>query len=90
MARIFVVEDDFHAELIGKFSSREEADELLERLRANPSALENRAPCTNWKTCCRQYYLLEYENSQTPWAKLSSEPAFEIRQGQVRPIPLTT
>ena len=90
MARIFVVEDDFHAELMGKFSSKEEARELLERLRANPSALENRAPCTSWKTCSRQYYLLEYEDSQTPWAKLSSEPAFEVRQGQVRPILSTT
>jgi hypothetical protein len=48
---------------MGQFPSKEAAREFLDRLRANPSALENRAPCTSWRTCSRQYYLLEYDTA---------------------------
>jgi hypothetical protein len=50
VATTFVVEDDFHAELMGQFPDRSSATAFLEQLKANPSAMANRPPCTSWPT----------------------------------------
>jgi hypothetical protein len=86
MASIFIVEDEIHAEEMGTFPSRQNAVDLLERLKANPSAPENVPPCTSSRRCYRVYHLQEYDDSTTPWTLLSSEPAFAVGQGEVRPI----
>ena len=86
MAQVFIVEDEFHADWVARFSTRLAAAEFLDHLRMDPEAVENRAPCGNWMTCKRQYHLLEFEDSAEPWTLTKSEPQFEVREGQVRPI----
>jgi hypothetical protein len=49
----FVVEDDFHSSTVATFSSRDEALACVDRLRSDPEAEENRAPCASWRTCRR-------------------------------------
>jgi hypothetical protein len=66
-ATLFVVEDEFHAEPVGTFPNREEALSFVGRLRADPQAQKYKAPCSSWRTCRREYYLREYEDSTTPW-----------------------
>lgn len=83
---IFVVQDEFHAEQMGRFADHGSAIAYLERLKAEPSAPENRPPCTSWRTCRRDYALLEYDDTTRPWTLLSSEAAFTVDRGQVRPV----
>jgi hypothetical protein len=86
MGRVFVVEDEFHAEVMGQFRSEAAAMAFLADLRGSPLAPLNRPPCTTWETCSRKYYLLEFDDSTAPWVKLSSKPAFEVSHGVVRPL----
>ena len=85
LARVCVVEDDFHAEQMGRFDTRAAADALLAELRADPRSVRNRPPCTNGVACRRVYQMLEYDDSTTPWTLLGSTPAFEIEQGEIKP-----
>jgi hypothetical protein len=82
---MFVIEDEFHAEPKGQFSTREQALVELQRLAAIPWDEEpNRAPCTSWRTCGRQYELIEYDDSVTPWAELSRTLLLEISAAGVQ------
>jgi hypothetical protein len=83
MTVVFIVEDDFHAERMGEFSTRDAALAFQEGLKADASAPE-RPPRTNWRAFHRDY-LLEDDDS-TPWTLRSSQPMFELGQGRVRPI----
>lgn len=89
MARVFVVEDDFHAEWMGQFPTKEAAIDYLASLRTDPNSAENRAPCTNWRNCGREYYLVEYDDAVKPWVTIHSEPVFAVRAGVVQPITRT-
>jgi hypothetical protein len=85
----FVVEDSFHSDTVATFPSRDEALAFVDRLRNDPEVEENRAPCTSWRTCRREYYLLDYDDQgRTPWTLLTREPLFAIdfETGQVSPI----
>jgi hypothetical protein len=31
----------------------------------------NRCPCTNWENCSRNYEIIEYDDSGTPWKELN-------------------
>lgn len=54
----WVIMDDSHSEEIGNFASQEAALWELKRLAALPwDGLENRAPCTSWRTCSRCYVI---------------------------------
>jgi len=75
---IFVLEDDFHAELIGQFSTREDAWSEVQGRADDPSSIENRAPCTSWETCKRNYVIVEYDDSTHPWIELSRQSALTI------------
>lgn len=75
---IFVLEDDFHAELIGQFSSREDAWSEVLRRADDPSSIENRAPCTSWETCKREYVIVEYDDSNRSWIELSRQKVLTI------------
>jgi hypothetical protein len=89
MGKKFVVEDEFHADWVATFPSREESLVLADRLRSDSDAEENKPPCTSWRTCRREYYLLEYEDTTKPWTLVRREPLFEIdfgRGGEVRAI----
>jgi hypothetical protein len=65
---MFVIEDEIHAEQLGKFSSFEAAVSELRRFAAIAwDHHPNLAPCTSWQTCGREYGIIEYDTLSTPW-----------------------
>lgn len=83
---MFVIEDEAHAELHqGQFHTREEAvAELLRRSTVPWDEEPNRAPCTNWRNCGRQYEIVEYDDTITPWKELSRGLTLDISAAGVR------
>jgi hypothetical protein len=68
MPNIFVIEDQSHAEQLSEFTSLQDAWAELRRLSALPwDEQPNAAPCQSWRTCGRDYEILEYETFSTPW-----------------------
>jgi hypothetical protein len=73
------IEDEIHAELQGEYASVEEAMAELKRRALIPwDHPPNCAPCTSWKTCGREYLLIEYDDTQTPWKELRRMAMLEI------------
>lgn len=81
------MEDEFHGEIVGVLRSRAEALVLVERLRDEPEAEENQPPCTSWRTCRREYYLLEYEDMTNPPLRRDGMFAIDFASAEVTPIP---
>lgn len=83
---MFMIEDETHAELQeGRFQTRQEAIAELERRAATPwDEAPNRAPCTNWLNCGRQYELVEYDDTASPWKELSRNLVLEVSAAGVR------
>ena len=79
---IFVLEDDFHADEIVRFPTRQEAWRDMQRRASDPTSVENQAPCTSWKTCKRDYVIVEYDDSTQPWTRISSERVLTIEGGR--------
>ncbi|MEE2526932.1 hypothetical protein V0U79_11165 [Hyphobacterium sp. HN65] len=85
MATIFMIEDEWHAELHGEFKSRAAAMAELERWSEIPwDQPPNVAPCSSWESCGRCYFLAEYDTSFEPWQELSRESVLEIDAQGVR------
>lgn len=62
MTRIFVLDDQRHAELQGEYADGRAVLAELERRAALPCHEEpNRPPCTSWKTCGRLYEVIELD-----------------------------
>jgi hypothetical protein len=76
---MFVIEEDFHAEWMGRFSSFEEALQELKNYSTIPwNENPNCPPCTGWKTCHRDYPIVEYDISSDPWSEIKKTPIVEI------------
>lgn len=61
---MFYIEDEFHCELDGPYTTFEEAlAELRRRATVAWDAPPNQAPCMSWQTCGREYHVLEYDGS---------------------------
>ena len=76
---MFVIEDEIHAELCGEFTTFN--DTLMElRFRSTIpwDSKPNVCPCTSWKTCSRDYIIVEYDNSQLPWKEIKRTPVLEV------------
>ena len=68
MSRCFVIEDEWHSEQVGKYTSLDEAwKELKRRATIEWNRSPNVAPCMSWETCGRNYEIIEYEDSVAPW-----------------------
>jgi hypothetical protein len=69
---MFIIEDEKHAELQqGEFKTFDEAIERLKSISQIPWDNEpNKCPCTNWKECERNYQIVEYKTTETPWTEL--------------------
>lgn len=68
MSLSFVLEDQAHAETVANFSDEASAIRKVRRLFATPwNEPPNLAPCMDWETCGREYDLLVYETSTSPW-----------------------
>jgi hypothetical protein len=82
---VFYIEDDLHDEDWGEFETCEAAlQELKVRARLPWDAEPNQAPCTNWRNCGRDYEIVEYDDSEKPWKKLSVVPVLEISSEGVK------
>ena len=74
-----ILEDQFHAEWHGEFNSWSEALAVLQRLAETPwDQRPNRCPCSNWQTCHREYELIEYDTSSTPWTEIKRLGGLEV------------
>jgi hypothetical protein len=79
MPKLFVIEDDNHAEIIGEFATLEDAWAELACLSTIPwDQGPNAAPCMGWQTCGRAYRILEYETASQPWNELRSYVGLEV------------
>ena len=82
---MFVIEDEWHAERVGEFDSRDAAMAELQRLAGIPwDKAPNVAPCTSWKTCGRHYEVIEFDVQCTPWRVLTRAAVLEIDMDGVR------
>ena len=82
---MFVIEDEIHADWHGQFSCIDDAMAELRRLAQIPwDQAPNSAPCMSWKTCGREYAVIEYDDSQLPWTELRRIPVFEISASGVK------
>ncbi len=79
MSRLFVIEDELHAEPQGEYNTLAEALAELERRATLPWGQEpNQCPCTSWRTCRRRYEIIEYDDSSRPWRQLGRTPYLEV------------
>jgi hypothetical protein len=83
---MFIIEDEFHAEIQdGRFETRLEAIEEMKRRAAIPwNEPPNCAPCMSWRTCGRRYEIVEFDDSRLPWKQLSRTPMLEVSADGVR------
>ena len=81
----FHIEDQLHPEIEGPFASIEAVLAELRRLAAIPwEETPNRAPCTSWHECGREYYIRESDKTSTPWQMLRRVHALDISAAEVR------
>lgn len=82
---MFVIEDEVHAEWCGQFKSFEEAlAEIEARSRIAWDSKPNVCPCTSWRTCSREYAILEFDASREPWTEVSRTPVLTVSSKGVR------
>ena len=77
---MWVIVDELHAEHVGEFKTRDEAIRSLAEFAKLPwDEAPNLAPCTSWRTCGRNYELIEFDtSSHQNWRVLQREPALNI------------
>ena len=77
---MFIIEDAIHAEPQDKeFDSFEEAYKEIEKIsKISWNEPPNCCPCTNWKNCERNYYIIEYDTTKTPWIELQRKEILTI------------
>jgi hypothetical protein len=82
---MFVIEDEAHSEWCGEFQTREEALAELRARSLMPWDKEpNLAPCKSWRTCGREYVLLEFDAEVEPWREVSRTPALFVSASGVK------
>jgi hypothetical protein len=82
---MFVIEDEFHAEHDGRYASFDDAIAELRRRATIPwDQPPNAAPCMSWETCRREYVVIEFDESQSPWKELRRVPVLEMSADGVK------
>lgn len=82
---MFLIEDELHVEPQGEFGTFEEAfSELEQRAKISWNEIPNRCPCTNWKSCGRNYQIIEYDKTQTPWKELQRKDILTISAKEIK------
>lgn len=62
-----IIDDNIHCDLWFRFQTFEEAISELKRFAATAwDDPPNKAPCTQWQTCGREYIVMELDRSQKP------------------------
>src|SRR4051812_14045399 len=86
--KMFVIEDEIHAEEQGHFPMLRDALAELRRRAAIPwDESPNVAPCMSWQTCGREYVVIEYDDAARPWKELSRRKALEISAKGITWVP---
>jgi len=76
---MFIIEDEKHAAQFGQFASFDEAVAELKRRAEIPwDQSPNIAPCMNWESCGREYVVVEFDDSRTPWKELQRVSVLNI------------
>ena len=79
MSKTYVIEDDWHAEWSGEYSSYDDAFAELRRRAESPwDEPPNQAPCMSWQTCGRAYWIIEFASKEEPWEVLNRIWIFNI------------
>jgi hypothetical protein len=82
---MFVIEDELHGEDHGEFATFDDAlSELERRSRIAWDERPNRAPCTNWRGCGRNYEVIEYDIVVRPWKQLRRVRVLEVDATGIR------
>ncbi len=73
------IEDDMHCEQQGPYDTFEQAlAELRRRSTIAWDSPPNRAPCTSWRTCSREYHVVEYDERSKPWRLLRNVHVLDV------------
>jgi hypothetical protein len=73
--------DEIHCEQEGPYESFEVAiAELRRRAAIAWDAAPNQAPCTSWRTCGREYHVLEYDTRSESWRLLRKAHVLNISE----------
>jgi hypothetical protein len=79
MSTVFVIEDEMHAEQSGEYSSYESAlAELKERAELPWDQSPNQCPCTSWRSCKRNYEIVEYDVSEQLWRRIKTNSILQV------------
>ncbi len=79
MAKIFVIEDEAHAEWQGEYATFEDVvSELKKRMNIPWDQKPNICPCISWQTCGRNYEIVEYDTEGELWKEIKRTAALEI------------
>jgi hypothetical protein len=82
---MFVIEDEIHCDWHGQYASFDAAVAELRRRALLPwDQPPNAAPCTSWKTCGREYFIIEIDDSCLPWKELRRVPVLEVSEAVVK------
>jgi hypothetical protein len=85
MASHFLIEDVNHGEIHGSFADTDSAmTELRRRSALAWDDPPNRAPCGEWRTCGREFYLLEASGTGPEFRVLRNVSVLQIRAAGVR------
>ncbi len=85
LCSMFVIEDEIHAEWCGKFATFVEAmAEITARSRIPWDSPPNVCPCASWRTCGREYSIVEYDRSTNPWTERGRTPVLRLSHAEVR------
>jgi hypothetical protein len=81
---MFVIEDEIHCDWHGRFAQFDEALAELKHRAALPwNQPPNAAPCVNSHTCEREYVIIEFDDSCSPWKELRRTPVLNVSQAGV-------
>jgi hypothetical protein len=82
---MFIIEDEIHAEQLGEYASFDQAlAELRRRANIPWDQPPNVAPCLSWKTCGRDYIIIDYDDSRLPWEERRRVPVLSVSSSGVK------
>lgn len=82
---MFAIEDEMHSEVLGEYPTFDEALGEVKKISSIPWGEGlNRSPCQSWKTCVRNYFIIEYDTSTLPWSTLKQTPVLEVSENGVK------
>ena len=77
--QMIYIDDDIHCERAGPYATFEGAiAELRRRASIKWDSFPNRAPCTSWRSCGREYHVLEFDASPERWKLLRKVAVLKV------------